>query len=201
MCEGPYGAVLVVLSLQNAAAFKVINGSSLLPAAFTREKELCLAGLGNSEFGSLVNVTVGMTGNRDRLFPESDSRLNAADKDRSAENGSVENRTNSSVWTFPHFLEVVFLNALSVRCDRCAFYADVIFFAGFSGVNADLVVGFVSVLETEVIILGVQLNEGGEKLVLDHPPDDSCHFIAVHFDDRAHFNFAHFQVPHFMLVF
>ena len=89
---------------------------------------------------------------------------------------------------------MIFLNTLRVRSDGCAFYADVIFFDGFAGVDADLIVRFVSVRQSEVIIFGVQFNKRRKKLVLYHLPDDSRHLVAVHFNDFTHFDFFHFQL-------
>ena len=68
-----------------------------------------------------------------------------------------------------------------------------IFLDRFAGVDADLIVRLVSVRQSEVIIFGVQFNERRKKLVLYHLPDDSCHFVAVHFNDFTHFDFFHFS--------
>ena len=134
-----------------------------------------------------------MAGNGNRLFPESDRRLDSADKNGRAENGAVKNCADGAVRALPHFLKIIFLNALRIRSYCCALYADMIFFAGLARVNADLIVRFVSVPETEVVVFGIQLNKRKKKLVLNHLPDDSCHFVSVHFDNLVHFNLAHYK--------
>ena len=63
--------------------------------------------------------------------------------------------------------------------------ADAVLLGGVGGVDGDLVVGLVAVLDAEVVVLEVHVEVGVDQLVLDELPDDARHLIAVHLDDGA----------------
>ena len=67
---------------------------------------------------------------------------------------------------------MVFFHALSVGGDGGAFDADVIFFDGFGSLDGDLVVGLIAGRQAEVIVFGLEVDEGQEQLVFDLLPDD-----------------------------
>ena len=46
-----------------------------------------------------------------------------------------------------------------------------------------MIVGLVSVFDTEVEVLNVQIQEGMDELILDLLPEDSGHFITIKFGD------------------
>ena len=63
---------------------------------------------------------------------------------------------------------------------------------GIGSVNGDLVLGLVTVQQTQIVILGLQVHIGQDQLILDHLPQDSGHLVAVHLDQRGlHLNFSH----------
>ena len=104
-------------------------------------------------FRRLVNVAVGVAGDGDRLFPSGNKRLDTADEDRRAEHGAVQNRADGAVGTFPHFLEIIFLDALRVRSDGRALDRDAVLFRRVGAVNRHLITRFVAVRQTEIVIL------------------------------------------------
>ena len=53
----------------------------------------------------------------------------------------------------------------------------------FGGVDGDLVVGGVAVLDAEVVVLQVDVEVRQDQRVLDELPDDPGHLVAVEFDD------------------
>ena len=61
--------------------------------------------------------------------------------------------------------------------------ADVVLLDGMGSVDGDLVVGGISVLHAQIVVLDVDVQEGQDKLFLDHLPDDTGLFIAVELDD------------------
>ena len=196
MSKGHNRAVLVVLSLKNAAALKVIDGFSELASVSTGEDKLCLAGGGDSVFCSLVNVAVSVTRDGDRLLPVANGGLYRVDKYGRAENSSVKDSADSAVGALPHLAEVVFLNTLLVGSDSSALYRNAVFLRCVSAVKGHLILGSLAFYQTEIVILGVQINEGKEQLVLYHLPKNSCHFVAVHLDERrCHFDFFHSLLP------
>ena len=67
--EGLNRGVLVVHALQNAGAFKIIDGLAHRRSVLAGKEKLCLARSRNAEFGVLVNIAVSMTGDCNRLLP------------------------------------------------------------------------------------------------------------------------------------
>ena len=66
------------------------------------------------------------------------------------------------------------------------------------GVDGDLVVGLVALLDAEVVIEQVDVEIGMDQLVLDELPDDPGHLVAVHLDDGIrHLDLRHFREPPF----
>jgi hypothetical protein len=58
------------------------------------------------------------------------------------------------------------------------------FLIAFGGVDGDLVVGGVAVLDAQVVVFQVDVEVGQDQLVLDELPDDAGHLVAVEFDDE-----------------
>ena len=167
-----------------------------LRAIFIRDDNLGARTLRGNRLRSLIDVAIRVSGNGDRLFPGGDKRLDAADKDRRTEHGAVQDCTDGAVGALPHLLELIFFHALRIRRDGGALNGDAILFRRFRRLDGDAVVGPVTVFQSEVIILGFQVDIRKKKLLLDHFPDDAGHFIAVHlYKRRFHLNFSHCSSP------
>ena len=147
--------------------------------------ELDLAGAGDAHLGVLVDVAVGVAGDGDGLFPAADDGLDALDHDGGAEDRAVEHGADGAVGALPHLLEVVLLDALGVGGDGRALDRDAQALGGLGGVDGDLVVGLIAVLEAEVVVLGLEVDVGADELVFDDLPDDAGHLVAVHLDERG----------------
>src|SRR5690606_26830206 len=63
--------------------------------------------------------------------------------------------------------------------------ADPVLLDRVGGVDGDLVVGVVTVLDAEVVVLEVDVEVWVDERVFDPLPDDAGHLVAVEFDDRA----------------
>ena len=156
------------------------------------EEQFRSAGAGNAVFGALVDVAISMTGNGDRLHPAAHGGLQAGQRNGRTEHGTVENRTDGAVRALVHLLEVVLRHALRIRSDRCALYAHAVLFHSFRRLHGDLVVGLVAGRQAEVIILGLKVDIRSQKVIFDHLPDDTGHFVAVHLHEGGtHLNLAH----------
>jgi hypothetical protein len=70
-----------------------------------------------------------------------------------------------------------------IRCDGGTFDTDFTLFDCFGSVNGDLIIGLVSVLDTEIKVLDWDINEWSDELLFDGLPDDSGHFISIEFYD------------------
>lgn len=130
-------------------------------------------------------------------FPVLDSRLDGIDHDRSAENRAADDGADRAVRAFPHLCKLwIFLHPLTVRRDGSALHGNAKPLCGFSGRHRDLILCRVAVEKAEVIILCLEIYERKNQLILDHPPEDSGHLVAVHLDKRGfHGNFSHYSVP------
>ena len=84
----------------------------------------------------------------------------------------------------PHLLEVEFLHPRLVGGDGGAFDADAMLLDRIRGVDGDLVVGLVAVLDAEIEIEEIEIEIGEDELLLDEVPDDARHLVAVELDDR-----------------
>jgi hypothetical protein len=73
----------------------------------------------------------------------------------------------------------------SITPDGGAFHADAVALDRLGGLDGDLIVGGVAVLDAEVVIFQVQIEVGVDQLVLDLAPDDPGHLVAVELDDRV----------------
>ena len=190
-----YGRILVVLSLYNAGALEVVYRLTERSSVFAGKYKLRLALFGYAVLRRLVYVSVSVTCDGYRLFPVLYDGLYAVDDYRRAEYRAVKNGAYRAVRALPHLFEVVLLYALSVRGYGGALYRNAVFLCGVGGVISDLIVRLVPFGQTEVVILCLEVDEGREKLVLYHLPYYSCHFVAVHLDERRlHLNFAHCPV-------
>ena len=144
------------------------------------------------ELSISVNVTVSMSCDRDRLFPAGNKRLDALNEDRSSENGTVKDSSDSSVRALPHRVEVILGHSLSVRCDSSALNCNAELISPVSCIDSNLVSCLVSVLESQVEILGLQINIRQDDNVLYLLPDNSCHLVPVHlYEGGLHLNLSH----------
>ncbi len=137
-----------------------------------------------------------MTRDRDRLLPVLHAGFDPFDYDRRAEHRAVKHRADRPVRAFPHFLQIVFLHARRVRRDRRTFDCHAVFLRGVRGIHRHLVVRLVAVFQSEIIVLGVELDKRTQQLILNHFPEDPGHLIPVHLHQRGrHFNLIHISSP------
>ena len=135
-----------------------------------------------------------MTCDSDRLLPILNNGLYRVDNNRSTENCSVENCTDSSVGALPHLGKVVLFNSLLVGGDGGTLYRNTVLLCSVSRVKGYLILGLFSFGKSQVIVLCFKVNEGKNKLILDHLPEYSCHFVAIHLNERG----GHFYLIHNM---
>ena len=137
-----------------------------------------------------------MTGDGDRFLPCADRGLNSLHHNRSTEYGSVQDRTDRSIGAFPHFLQMIFAHAGRIGGNGGTLYRHSILLRCKGGIHRHLVIRLVSMDKSKIVIFGIQVNIGKQKLLLDHFPENPCHLIAVHLHKRrCHLNFFHLKVP------
>ena len=126
-----------------------------------------------------------MTADDDRLGPARDQARHVRDHDRLAEHDAAQDVADRAVRRLPHFLEVELLDARLVRRDRGALHADAELLDRVGGIDRDLVVGLVALLDAEVVIFEVDVEVRLDQALTDPFPDDPRHFVAVDLDDRV----------------
>ena len=158
-----------------------------------RDGELALAG--HAEVGGAVDVAIGVAADDDRLGPARHEPRHVAADDRLAEDDAAQNVADGAVRRLPHLLEVELLHPRLVGCDGRAFDADAAGLDGISGIDGDLVVGGVAVLDAEVEGEQRQVEIRLDQLLLDHLPDDPRHLVPVEVGDRVlHLDLVHAQI-------
>ena len=80
-------------------------------------------------------------------------------------------------------LELELLYTGLIGSDGGALNTDRVLLDSLGSVNGDLVVGLITVLETEIVVLEVNVKVWVNELVLDALPDDAGHLVAVELDD------------------
>src|ERR1700761_8754207 len=76
---------------------------------------------------------------------------------RLAENGAIQYITDSTVWRFPHLLQVKLLNTGLIGCNGSTFYAYTILFNSIGSINSYLVVCFITIFQSQVVILNINV--------------------------------------------
>ena len=182
----------VVLTLNDARSFKLMNKFTCLFTVFVGVNQFCLACCRDLHLCCFVNITVCMSCNRDWFLPCSDCRFNAFDNNRCTENCTVKDCTDRAVRALPHFLQIVLFHTGCIWSDCCTFDSHTVFLRCHSRINGYLVISLISVFQAQIIIFCLQINKWKKQFIFDHLPENSCHLIAVHLDQRCcHFNLIH----------
>ena len=133
-----------------------------------------------------------MAADDDRVGPAGDQPRDVGNDDRLAEDAAAEDVADRAVGRLPHLLEVEFLDAGFVGRDRRAFHADAMLLDRIGGIDRDLVVGRVAVLDREVEVEQIDVEIGLDQPFADPLPDDAGHLVAVELDDRVlHLDLGH----------
>jgi len=89
-----------------------------------------------------------MSSNNDGFLPAWDESWDVFDNDGFSEDGSVQNVSDGSIWTFPHLLQIELFDSGLIRSDGCALDAYLAFFDGLSSLNSDFVISGIPMLNT-----------------------------------------------------
>ena len=156
-----------------------------LAAVFGGERHRERAGPVHLEVRRPVLVAERVTADDDRLGPARNQPRHILDHDRRPEDGAAENVSDRPVGREPHLLEIELLDAGLVGGDGGALDADAVLLDGVGGVDGDLVVGVVAVLDAEVVVVQVDVEVREDQRVLDELPDDASHLVTIEVYDRA----------------
>ena len=191
-----YGVIQIVHALNDTGAGEVVDQLSCLGAVLSRINQLCFSRSRNAHFCIFIDISVCMTGNRDRFFPVAHARLDAFYDNRGTENGSVEHGTDRSVRALPHFFQIVLGHTRCIRRNGGTFDCYTVFLGSVCGIYGYLIVRLVSVFQSQIVIFRFQVNKREKQLIFDHFPENSGHLISIHLYQRCrHLNFFHNTSP------
>lgn len=137
----------------------------------------------NDKILGLVLVTVSVSSNNNGLFPARNNCGDSGNDNGLTENSTAKDVSNGTVGRKPHLLEVEFLHTGLIRSDGGTLDTDLVLDDGLSSINSDPIVSLVTVLDTKIVVLEIDVDERKDKFILDELPNDSGHFITVKFDN------------------
>jgi hypothetical protein len=171
-------------------SFILVDFHSLLSAVVSLEDNFKGSRLINYEICGLILISECVPADNDGLFPSRDESWDVLDNDWFSEDSSIEDVSDGSIGTFPHFFQVELLDSGLIGSDGCAFDSNLTLLDGFSSLDGDLIFSGISVLNSEVEVEDVEVEEGENKFVLDGLPNDSGHLISVKLSYwLSHFDF------------
>jgi hypothetical protein len=91
-------------------------------------------------------ISEGVSTDNDWFFPSRYQFGYIFDDDRFSEDSSVEDVSDGTVGAFPHFFEVELLDSGFIWRDGCAFDAYFALLNGLGGLEGDIIIGGISVL-------------------------------------------------------
>jgi hypothetical protein len=138
-----------------------------------------------------------MAADHDWIGPARDQPGHVRDHDRLTEHHPAQDVANRPVGALPHPLELEFLNPVFIGGDRRALDADAVLANRIGAIDGDPVLGLITHLDREVIILQVDVKVGQDQPLADPLPDDPGHLVAVDLNDRI----FHLDLGHAGLVF
>ncbi len=158
---------LVVLTLKTAGPSTFWTRTVCSFAGHAAEGHGALAGLVGGKAHGFIDVAVGVAGDGDGLFPVAHDRLDGIEQDRRAKDRAVQDGADGAVRAFPHLSQLRVLgHPLGIRRDGRALDGHAVFSRGQRRVDGDLILRLVAVQQAKVIILGLQLDERADQLVL-----------------------------------
>ena len=183
-------------ALCHARSFEIKDQFFCLGSVFCGIDQFHFSRSRNFHLGIFIYITVCMSCDGDWFFPVLYARFDAFYNNRSTEYGSVEDRTDGSIRAFPHFFQIVLGHTCSVWSDGSTFDCNTVFLGCHGCIDGYLIVGFVSVFQTQIVVFGFQVDVGKQQIIFDHLPQNSCHLVSVHlYQWCCHLNFTHFLSP------
>lgn len=146
---------------------------------FSLEVNSNVSGFRDQEVSAVIDVSEGMSTDNDGLGPVGDQSWDVLAKNGFSEDSSVEVVSDATVGTLPHLFEFELFDSGLIGSDGGAFDSDLAVLDGFGSIKSDLVISLVSVLNSEIEILDVEVQERMDQFILNGGPEDSGHFVTV----------------------
>ena len=174
----------------NTITFKIIHFKLLSVSIFTFKRHGQFSFAFCYKISCTILITKCMTTNTNWCCPVRNQPWNIFTNDWLTKHSTIKNITDSSIWALPHLLKIKFFYTCFIRCNGCTFNTYTILFYCIGSINSYLVIGFITIFNTEIIIFNINIQIRKNQFVFNKFPDDACHFIAIQFYNRiCYFNF------------
>ena len=104
-----------------------------------------------------VLISVSVTTNNDWVSPSRDKLGDVLADNGLSEDSSVQDISDGSVRRFPHLLQFEFRDSFLIRSDSSALNTDLVFLDSVGSINSDLVIGLISVFDSQIEVLNVNV--------------------------------------------
>ena len=128
-----------------------------LTAISWSEHDLSSAWLVDDVVLAPVLISVSVPTNNDWLSPAWHESRDVGDDDGLSEDGSIEDVPDGAVGTLPHLLQTELLHSSLIWSDSGALNADLALLNGLGSIDGDLIIGGVSTLHGQVVVLGINI--------------------------------------------
>jgi hypothetical protein len=156
--EGLYRFLCVEHSKIGALGFKLVNLVSHRLTAIIRSKhEFALSWLGHNIVLTHVLISKSMSTHNNWLDPSRNKSWYIFDYDRFSEHSAIQDISDCAVGRFPHFLKLELFDSCLIRSDGSTLDADFALFDSIGSINSDLVISSISVLDTKIIVLNIEV--------------------------------------------
>ncbi len=143
------------------------------------------AGTGNFCFRSAVDVPVSMAANDNGLGPVWYQTRHIGADNGFTKNGAIQNVTDGAVGRTIHSFKTELRHPRLVRCNGRAFDRHPVALCGFGSINRNLIIGGIAVFNTQIVVFEVNIQIRQDQPFADEVPDNTGHFIPVHFHNRV----------------
>ena len=188
-------------SLQNTRAIKFMDQLPGDRAVFGCEYKLGLSFPRNTDLRVFIDISIGMTGNRDRFFPGAHIRFNPPDDNRAPEYRAIHDCADCPVRTLPHLFQSILPDPVRVWGNGGTFDRNTEAKRGLSSLRRNPVVRLISPLQSKIIVFRLQIHKRPDQFLFDHLPEDPGHLISIHLNERGcHPNFTQNRYLFFLLL-
>ena len=168
-------------SLNDTTSRKIMDQFSCFRSILRGKYKFGLSGPRHLDLCILINISVRMAGKSDGFFPVSHTGFNSLYNDRRSENRAIQNCPDGPVGAFPHFLQIVLCHSRCIWCNGSTLNSYTVFFGGFRTFHRNLIICRIPMLQTKIIIFCLKINIRQKQFVLNHFPQNSGHFVPIHF--------------------
>jgi hypothetical protein len=109
-------------------------------------------------------ISKGVPSNDDGLFPARNQEWHILAENWLTKHSTSKDISNGAIRRLPHLLELELFNSGLIRRDSGALNPNIVLPNGIRSIHSNLVIGFVTVLHSQIIVLDVKINKWQDQL-------------------------------------